>query len=92
MVTVRPVSQQLSGQTFSLDSRQTSPAVQFNIIIIISTSSPDVRGLPQLRVGDPGLGGHGPGSRDHGVQGVLGEVIILARSGEKGRVSMTPAW
>ena len=59
------------------------------IIIILTTtttpSSPDVWGLPELRVGDPGLGGHGPGSRDHGVQSVLGEVIILARSREEER-------
>ena len=99
MVTVRPVSQQLRGQTFSLHSRQTRPAVpchhhhhhhhHHHRHHQLSLELPDVRGLPQLRVGDPGLAGHGPGSSDHGVQSVLGEVIILTRPREEGRVSMT---
>ena len=68
MVTVRPLGQKLTGQTFPLDSRQ---------------SRPNVRSLPQLGVGHPRLAGHSPGCRHHGVQGVLGEVVMFAGPGEE---------
>ena len=48
-----------------------------------STVLPDVRRLPQLRVGEPRLAGHCPGRRHHGVEGVLGEVLVSARPGER---------